>query len=108
MKLLVIGSGGREHALVRTLSGRPDVSVTCAPGNAGIADDADVIPIESGAVAELEALARRESFDLTIVGPELPLDLGLVDCFALPVTVCLVPRAPPLSSSAVSRSPRTS
>jgi phosphoribosylamine---glycine ligase len=81
MKLLVIGSGGREHALVRTLSGRPDVSVTCAPGNAGIAEDADVIPIESGAVAELEALARRKSFDLTIVGPELPLDLGLVDIF---------------------------
>jgi phosphoribosylamine--glycine ligase len=81
MKLLVIGSGGREHALVRTLSGRPGVSVTCAPGNAGIAVDADVVAIDSGAVAELESLARRESFDLTVVGPELPLDLGLVDIF---------------------------
>jgi phosphoribosylamine--glycine ligase len=81
MRLLVIGSGGREHALVRTLAREPGVSVACTPGNAGIAGDARLFPIDSGAVDELCALADRESFDLTVVGPELPLDLGLVDRF---------------------------
>jgi phosphoribosylamine--glycine ligase len=81
MKLLVIGSGGREHALVRTLARAPGSSVTCVPGNAGIAADSRVLPIESSAIDELSALADRERFDLTIVGPELPLDLGVVDRF---------------------------
>ncbi len=81
MKLLVIGSGGREHALVRTLARGAGISVACAPGNAGIAADARLLPIDSGAVDELCALADRELFDLTVVGPELPLDRGLVDRF---------------------------
>jgi phosphoribosylamine--glycine ligase len=81
MKLLVIGSGGREHALVRTLARATGSSVTCVPGNAGIAADSRVLPIESSAIDELSALADRERFDLTIVGPELPLDLGVVDRF---------------------------
>ena len=81
MKLLVIGSGGREHALVRTLARTSGVSVTCVPGNAGIAADARVLAIESGAIDELSSLADRERFDLTVVGPELPLDLGVVDRF---------------------------
>jgi phosphoribosylamine---glycine ligase len=81
MRLLVIGSGGREHALVRTLARGTGISVACAPGNAGIASEARLLPIDSSAVDELCALADRESFDLTVVGPELPLDLGLVDRF---------------------------
>lgn len=81
MKLLVIGSGGREHALVRTLARRTGISVTCTPGNAGIAADARVLAIDAGAVDELYTLADRERFDLTVVGPELPLDLGVVDRF---------------------------
>ena len=81
MKLLVIGSGGREHALVRTLARGTGISVTCAPGNAGIAGDARVLPIDADAVDELCALADRERFDVTVVGPELPLDLGVVDRF---------------------------
>jgi phosphoribosylamine---glycine ligase len=82
MKLLVIGSGGREHALVRTL-GRAtrDVRLFCAPGNAGIGRDATLVPIEASDVDGLLELARRERFDLTIVGPELPLSLGVVDRF---------------------------
>jgi phosphoribosylamine---glycine ligase len=81
MKVLVIGSGGREHALVRMLARGTGISVTCAPGNAGIASDARVLPIDAGAVDELYGLADRERFDLTVVGPELPLDLGVVDRF---------------------------
>jgi phosphoribosylamine---glycine ligase len=82
MKLLVIGSGGREHALVRSLArSRRVASIACAPGNAGIARDARTIPIDSGDVDALMALADRERFDLTVVGPELPLDRGVVDRF---------------------------
>ena len=82
MKLLVVGSGGREHALVRSLArSRRVSSIACAPGNAGIARDARTIPIDPGDVDALVALANRETFDLTIVGPELPLDRGVVDRF---------------------------
>jgi phosphoribosylamine--glycine ligase len=79
MRLLVVGSGAREHALVRTLTLDTEISVSCAPGNAGIACDAQVIPVDAGAVEDLVALIERERFDLTVVGPELPLDRGLVD-----------------------------
>ena len=61
MKLLVIGSGGREHALVRTLARATGISVTCAPGNAGIAADARVLPIESGAMDELSRARRSRA-----------------------------------------------
>lgn len=79
--MLVIGSGGREHALARTLAKRANVSVTCAPGNAGIARDVSVVPIDAGNVDALLGLANREKFDLTVVGPELPLERGVVDRF---------------------------
>ncbi len=82
MKLLVIGSGGREHALVRALARTaPGISLVCAPGNAGIGRDATLVPIEASDVDGLLELARRERFDLTVVGPELPLSLGIVDRF---------------------------
>jgi len=82
MKLLVVGSGGREHALVRALARTaPNCEVTCAPGNAGIGRDARLFPVDAGDVEGLLALADREGFDLTVVGPELPLDRGIVDRF---------------------------
>jgi phosphoribosylamine--glycine ligase len=81
MKVLVIGSGGREHALVRALARGAHTAITCAPGNAGIARDARVVPIDAADVGALLALADRDQFDLTVVGPELPLDRGITDRF---------------------------
>ena len=82
MKILVIGSGGREHALVWKLRQSPRVSqIYCAPGNAGIAAEAECLPADVKNVESLLALAAQIKPDLTIVGPELPLQLGVVDEF---------------------------
>jgi phosphoribosylamine---glycine ligase len=82
MRLLVIGGGGREHALVAKLAGESGVSgVLCAPGNPGIARHARCVPIAAGDVDGLLALAQAERIDLTVVGPELPLAHGIVDRF---------------------------
>ena len=79
MKMLVVGGGGREHALAWKLSREHDVTVACAPGNYGIASVASVLPIS---IDDLPALAdAAAAFDLTVVGPELPLDLGIADLF---------------------------
>jgi len=78
--VLVVGSGGREHTLVRSLLSSPArPRVICAPGNAGIAEDAACFPVAADDVAGLVELARRESVDFVVVGPEVPLSLGLVD-----------------------------
>ncbi len=82
MKVLVIGSGGREHALVWKLRQSPRVSkVYCAPGNGGIAEDAECIAADVKSVDSLTAVANQIQPDLTVVGPELPLMLGVVDDF---------------------------
>jgi phosphoribosylamine--glycine ligase len=81
VKVLVVGSGGREHALVRALARGAQSNIVCAPGNAGIARDARIASVRVDDVDALVALADREHFDLTVVGPELPLDRGLVDRF---------------------------
>lgn len=82
MKVLVIGGGGREHALVWKLKQSPLVEkVFCAPGNAGIAGEAQVVPIDASDIKALAGFAEREKIDLTCVGPELPLTLGVVDAF---------------------------
>src|ERR1700683_406034 len=82
MKVLVIGSGGREHALVWKLRQSPRVSkVYCAPGNGGIADEAECVPVELKSLDALVALGREVRPDVTVVGPELPLTLGVVDEF---------------------------
>ena len=82
MKVLVIGSGGREHALVWKLRQSPRVKqVYCAPGNAGIAAEAECFPADVKNVNALLELATRIKPDLTVVGPELPLTLGVVDAF---------------------------
>jgi phosphoribosylamine--glycine ligase len=82
MKILVVGSGAREHALVWKLSGERNVSeVICAPGNAGIVPLARCLPVDLREPSGLLAIAERERIDLTVVGPELPLDRGVVDLF---------------------------
>jgi phosphoribosylamine--glycine ligase len=82
VKVLVVGSGGREHALAWKLSREAGVSeVLCAPGNAGIGGVARLLPVQAGDVEGLAQLAERERVDLTIAGPELPLDRGIADLF---------------------------
>ncbi len=82
MKVLVVGGGAREHAFAWKFSGEAAVSgVICAPGNAGIARIARLAAVNPGDPEALLALAEREAVDLTVVGPELPLDRGLVDLF---------------------------
>jgi phosphoribosylamine--glycine ligase len=82
MRLLVVGSGAREHALVWKLSRERDVQeVICAPGNAGIAALARCVSVAPTDVDGLLALVRAEHLDLTVVGPEAPLERGLVDRF---------------------------
>lgn len=82
MKILVIGSGGREHALVWKLRQSPRVTkIYCAPGNGGIADEAECVAVDLKSLDSMIAIANRMQPDLTIVGPELPLMLGLVDEF---------------------------
>ena len=82
MKILVVGSGGREHALVWKLAQSPrKPTLYCAPGNAGIASLAHCIPIKSDDVGGLKDFALREKIDVTVIGPEAPLALGIVDEF---------------------------
>ncbi|MBN1141114.1 MAG: phosphoribosylamine--glycine ligase [Deltaproteobacteria bacterium] len=82
MKILVIGSGGREHALVWKIAQSPLAEkIYCAPGNPGIAALAECLPIAVDRIEELLTFARENAVDLTVVGPELPLTLGIVDRF---------------------------
>jgi|SRR5579871_1260275 len=84
MRVLVLGSGAREHALVARLAAEPGIAaLVCAPGNPGIARHARLAPIEASDVDAVADLAARERIDLTIVGPELPLSRGIADRFAL-------------------------
>ena len=82
MKVLVIGSGGREHALVWKISQSPKVDkIYCAPGNAGIAQQAECVAIKADDLDDLLAFAQQNQIDLTVVGPEVPLTMGIVDKF---------------------------
>jgi phosphoribosylamine---glycine ligase len=82
MKVLVIGSGGREHALVWKLRKSPRVTkLYCAPGNGGIADEAECLPVDVKSLDSLVEVAMQVQPDLTVIGPELPLTLGVVDEF---------------------------
>ena len=82
MKVLVIGGGGREHALVWKLQQSAGVEkVWCVPGNGGISAEAECLAADAGNVPALVALAEKISPDLTVVGPELPLVNGLTDAF---------------------------
>src|SRR5207249_11031108 len=90
MKLLVIGSGGREHALVWKLAQSPHVTqMWCAPGNAGIAQErlvktgtpVECAPVGAEDLPKLLAFAQAKKTELTVVGPDNPLALGIVDLF---------------------------
>jgi phosphoribosylamine--glycine ligase len=83
MRVLVVGGGGREHALVHAFCASPlATQVFCAPGNAGIDQEADPVPLGADDLEGLLAFARREKIDLTVVGPEAPLVAGIADLFA--------------------------
>lgn len=83
MKVLVVGSGGREHTLVWKLSQSPRVKkIYCAPGNAGISSLAECVPIDALELERLRDFALAQNIDLTVVGPEAPLVAGIVDLFA--------------------------
>ena len=82
MKVLVIGGGGREHTLVWKVAQSPKVKkIYCAPGNAGIAEYAECISIKADDIEQLASFSHHKNIDLTIVGPEIPLTLGIVDEF---------------------------
>lgn len=93
MKVLVIGSGGREHALCKKIKESQKVkAVFCAPGNAGIAADATIVPIKETAFSDLIDFAKKEEINLTVVGPEVPLNAGIVDEFEAAGLVIFGPR----------------
>jgi phosphoribosylamine---glycine ligase len=80
MKVLVIGSGGREHALAWKLAASPRVTeLYCLPGNPGIADVADLVPLPPGDFDKIERFVRQNSIELVVIGPEDPLAMGLTD-----------------------------
>ena len=80
--VLVVGGGGREHAIVDALSRSSKVGkIFCAPGNAGIAEQAECVPLKDTQVAELKAFALENGIDLTVVGPEAALAIGITDEF---------------------------
>ena len=82
MKVLVVGSGGREHAICWAVSRNKSVKeLYCAPGNGGISEVAEIVKIGSENLNELLDFALNKKIDLTIVGPESPLSLGIVDLF---------------------------
>jgi len=80
MKVLVIGGGGREHAIVWALRrGDAECEIVCAPGNGGIAADAQCVPVNVKDLSDLVRVVAEQQPGLTVIGPELPLSLGLVD-----------------------------
>jgi len=80
MKVLILGSGGREHALAWAIARSPRVSeIICAPGNGGMAQKFRCVPVDLNDVSAMVHLAESERPELTVVGPELPLSLGIVD-----------------------------
>jgi len=82
VKVLIVGSGGREHAIAwKLLQDDPTLDVLAAPGNPGIGTLARCVPIQADDLRGILALAREEAVDLTVIGPEAPLDAGIVDLF---------------------------
>lgn len=94
MKLLVVGGGGREHAIIRALKKNPEVTeVLALPGNGGIAADATCLPISATNIPEIVKVARENSVDYAVVAPDDPLVLGCVDALEEAGIPCFGPRA---------------
>ena len=91
MKVLIVGSGGREHAIAASVAKSPKVTkIYCAPGNAGIGQIAECVPIGAMEFDKITAFAKENAIDLTIVGMDDPLVGGLIDCLeAEDLLVCL-------------------
>ncbi len=82
MKILVVGGGGREHAIIKKLiDDQPEDSIMALPGNGGIAADCECIPADPGRPGEILEIARKRGIEMTIVGPEVPLSSGISDIF---------------------------
>ena len=109
MKVLVIGSGGRCHAIVDALAKSPEVEkIYCAPGNAGIAAEAQCVAIADTDAEALADFAERNEIGLTVVGPEAALDRGVADCFKRKICVYLDRLRPQPASSRARTSPKGS
>jgi phosphoribosylamine--glycine ligase len=94
MKVLVVGGGGREHALCWAIAASPLLTqLWCAPGNAGIAEVAECVPVGAEDIPALVGFARDQAVDLVVVGPEAPLTLGLADACAAAGIKCFGPSA---------------
>jgi phosphoribosylamine--glycine ligase len=94
MKVLVVGSGGREHALCWAIAASPLLTkLWCAPGNPGIAEHAELVPIPAADIPALVAFARENGVDLVLPGPEAPLVAGLADACAAAGLRCCGPTA---------------
>ncbi len=94
MHVLVVGGGGREHAIVWTLSKSPKVTkLSCAPGNAGIAALAQCVPVKATDVEGMVAWARENAVDFVMVAPDDPLALGMVDALEAAGIPAFGPRA---------------
>lgn len=108
MKVLVIGGGAREHALCRSLSLDPDVTALyCAPGNAGIAEVAELHPVDQMDGDAVARLAVELGSDLVVVGPEAPSSPGSPTPYAPPASPASAPPGRPPSWRAPRPSPRT-
>ena len=94
MKLLVVGGGGREHAIIRSLKMNPQVTeIFAAPGNGGIAEDATCVPIAATDIEKIVAFAVENAIDYAVVAPDDPLVLGCVDALEEKGIPCFGPRA---------------
>ena len=94
MKVLVIGSGGREHAIIRKLKENPTIEeIICAPGNGGIAADAKCINVSAIDLANMVELAKNEKVDFCVVTPDDPLAMGMVDILEMEGIPCFGPNA---------------
>ena len=94
MKVLVIGSGGREHAIIRKLKENPTIEeIICAPGNGGIAADAKCVSVSAIDLSNMVELAKNEKVDFCVVTPDDPLAMGMVDILEMEGIPCFGPNA---------------
>ena len=108
MKILVIGGGGREHAIVKKLKENQSITeLYCLPGNGGIARDAVCVPIGATDLEGIVAFARERQIDYAVVTPDDPLALGLWTCWRRPGCPASAPGRTPLSSRPPRSSPRS-